>query len=505
MTAAVHAGAPFTLNQLYRSGDRLMSGVQWLLLLLAILLASWHGTWFEAFIIGLPAALVPSLLTWLQPGARLTRVSHGLAFMIFAALHIHQAHGMIEVHFGIFVFLAFLLFYRDWLPIVAAAGLIAVHHFVFNLLQASGLGVYVFAGRTGWDLVAIHAAYVVFETLVLVIMAYRGQRESRQVEEVSQLASGLVVRQGQVELTLAKTEARSEIAQGMNAFVKQLLNTLVQTQAASQHLTEALPQTLGSMKKTAQLMQQQESSVTDLIPAVHQVTSAFHEISGHAQQAAETVAESEQQAQQGQQNLQSTQQLMEALVAQVNTTGDSLGLLQQESEAIGEVLGVITQIAEQTNLLALNAAIEAARAGDSGRGFAVVADEVRNLASHTHDSTQKISGMITRLQERSQQAVKDMALSQQEATEAMTQIQQTSQVLHRILAATFTINQMNQQIAQSTEAQSQAINLISEHLSQVSELAAEAGHEMSVTQAASEQMQDLALQLDQATQRFILP
>ncbi|SFB79573.1 methyl-accepting chemotaxis protein [Marinospirillum celere] len=139
----------FSMHGLHSSGDYLMVWVQWLLFLIALSLASWYGTWTEALIIGLPAALVPSVLTWMLPGNRITRVSQGLAFMVWAALHIHQAHGLIEMHFGIFVLLAFLLYYRDWLPIVAAAALIAIHHLSFNFLQEADAGVYVFEHHTG--------------------------------------------------------------------------------------------------------------------------------------------------------------------------------------------------------------------------------------------------------------------------------------------------------------------------------------------------------------------
>ena len=60
----------------------------------------------------------------------------------FIVLHIQLARGMLEFHFGVFVVLAFLLVYLDWRLIVFGAALFAVHHMVFDRLQAAGMGFY---------------------------------------------------------------------------------------------------------------------------------------------------------------------------------------------------------------------------------------------------------------------------------------------------------------------------------------------------------------------------
>ena len=72
--------------------------------------------------------------------------------------------------------------------------------------------------------------------------------------------------------------------------------------------------------------------------------------------------------------------------------------IEESSQKIADIIGVIDEIARQTNLLALNAAVEAARAGEAGRGFAVVASEVKSLATQTSKATEEIGGQIAAVQ-----------------------------------------------------------------------------------------------------------
>ncbi len=79
----------------------------------------------------------------------------------------------------------------------------------------------------------------------------------------------------------------------------------------------------------------------------------------------------------------------------MRTTVEAMGLLENSSRRVGEIISVIDGIAFQTNILALNAAVEAARAGEAGRGFAVVANEVRQLAQRSGTAAGEIRQLIS--------------------------------------------------------------------------------------------------------------
>jgi len=64
------------------------------------------------------------------------------------------------------------------------------------------------------------------------------------------------------------------------------------------------------------------------------------------------------------------------------------------SSKISSIIGLIDDIAFQTNLLALNASVEAARAGDAGKGFAVVAVEVRRLAQSAATASADVKSLL---------------------------------------------------------------------------------------------------------------
>jgi methyl-accepting chemotaxis protein len=169
------------INKRDANADRLMGKTLLGLQLVSMAIAATNGSWFASLTVGLLALALPWFFIMTKPGFLVTRVSVAISFMIFSALAIQQTRGMSEAHFSIFILLAFLMYYRDWKPIVAGAATIAVHHVVFNALQSPGSGWFVFAQGADYSLLVIHALAVIFEAALLGVMAKNLGREADMI------------------------------------------------------------------------------------------------------------------------------------------------------------------------------------------------------------------------------------------------------------------------------------------------------------------------------------
>jgi hypothetical protein len=76
---------------------------------------------------------------------------------------------------------------------VIAAAVTAGHHVLFHVLQSQGLPVFIFPGNHvhGWEIVFIHAAFVVYATSALCFIAVTLARETTESEHVIGLAHQL--------------------------------------------------------------------------------------------------------------------------------------------------------------------------------------------------------------------------------------------------------------------------------------------------------------------------
>jgi len=166
----------------------------------------------------------------------------------------------------------------------------------------------------------------------------------------------------------------------------------------------------------------------------------------------------------------------------------AMSAIEASSAKISNIIGLIDDIAFQTNLLALNASVEAARAGDAGKGFAVVAVEVRRLAQ----SAASASGDVKALIEASAGEVRAGAKWVGKAAERLSDILAGADESARLIDA----------IARANQEQSGALNEVTVAVRQMDEMTQHNAALVEQTNAAIEQTEMQASELDRIVEVF---
>ena len=156
------------------------------------------------------------------------------------------------------------------------------------------------------------------------------------------------------------------------------------------------------------------------------------------------------------------------VVGRVVTTMRSIN---ESSNRIADIIGVIDGIAFQTNILALNAAVEAARAGEQGRGFAVVASEVRSLASRSAAAAKEIKDLIGISVERVEQGSLLVDQAGHTMSEVVNAIQRVTRIMGEISVASAQQSTGVMQVGRSVTQMDQATQ---ENAAMVEQMAAAA-------------------------------
>jgi len=283
-----------------------------------------------------------------------------------------------------------------------------------------------------------------------------------------------------------------------------LHDTIERISESSNMLASASEELHAVTEDTNRGLNQQSAEIDQAATAVNEMTAAVEEVARNAVNTADDSKAADKSTYQGREKVSQTLESINKLVGNISDTSSEVKILAQSAGEISQVLVVIRSIAEQTNLLALNAAIEAARAGDAGRGFAVVADEVRALAHRTQQSTAEIEQMIEGIQSGTGRAVDAMNESQDRANGTLVVAREANDALEVISEAITSINQKNLVIASASEEQAQVAREVDRNLVNIRDLSMQTSAGANQTNAASQELSRLAVDLHSMVSKFRL-
>lgn len=300
------------------------------------------------------------------------------------------------------------------------------------------------------------------------------------------------------------------LAASFNRLAAELKQLIVQVKIASEQVSSSSQQLHASAEMTAQSAQQAAEAIEEIasgtevqsqrtaegVRVMEEMALAVQRIAETSGTVSEFSGQAAKEAEQGNERVQSAVQQMSAINEAVSRASVLVQSLGVRSDAIGEIVQVITGIASQTNLLALNAAIEAARAGEQGRGFAVVADEVRKLAEQSEQSAREIERLIQDIQKETAQVVSAIDQGTQEAEAGSVIVREAGEAFQRIVVSSHTIAGQVQEVSAATEEMSASIQEIVSSMDEMKRLSEEAAdHTQGVAANSEEQlaaMQEIA-------------
>ncbi len=174
----------------------------------------------------------------------------------------------------------------------------------------------------------------------------------------------------------------------------------------------------------------------------------------------------------------------------VSRVVETMNSINESSNKIVDIIGVIDGIAFQTNILALNAAVEAARAGEQGRGFAVVASEVRNLAQRSAAAAKEIKALIS-------DSVNKVAAGTKLVDEA-------GKTMEEIISSVKRVTDIMSEITAASDEQSRGIEQVNHAITQMDEVTQQNAALVEQAAAAAESLEEQAQNLTEAVAVFKL-
>lgn len=283
---------------------------------------------------------------------------------------------------------------------------------------------------------------------------------------------------GDVSFTLDKAFAPDfeALRTNLNEAVSQLASTLGAVARSTDQIDSGSREISSSAEDLSKRTEQQAASLEETAAALDQITvnvsnaSKRAEEARHATQAADTSA------------TRSGQIVAEAVGA--------MARIEQSSNQISNIIGVIDEIAFQTNLLALNAGVEAARAGEAGKGFAVVAQEVRELAQRSAQAAKEIKDLIRN--------------SSEEVKNGVKLVSETGEALRTIQDNIVAVNDHMQAIASSAREQATGLSEVNSAVNQMDQVTQQNAAMVEESNAASATLANETQRLRQFISRFTL-
>ncbi len=262
------------------------------------------------------------------------------------------------------------------------------------------------------------------------------------------------------------------------------------TNAVGDKLTDIVSQLRDTSRSLKTATGEILAGANDLSERTTKQAATIEETSATMEQLANTVTKNANRATEASAAADGVTRTAEAGGLVMGQANEAMERITTSSAKISNIIGMIDDIAFQTNLLALNASVEAARAGEAGKGFAVVAVEVRRLAQSAAQASKEVKILIDQ--------------SAEEVRGGSKLVADAAEKLSSMVEAARRNNGLIDSIAQESRAQAASIDEVNVAVRLMDEMTQHNAALVEQTNAAIEQTEAQATELDRIVDIFTL-
>jgi twitching motility protein PilJ len=340
----------------------------------------------------------------------------------------------------------------------------------------------------------------------LALVQSREERDRIQISiekllnDISGVAQGDLTKEAEVT-----ADVTGSIADSFNYMIEQLRDVIAQVQNTTLQVSAAAAEIQHGAEKLAEGSESQSAQIVDTSAAVEEMAGSIRQVSATALSAAKVAQNALESSRRGAEAVAKAVDGMQAIRGQVQETAKRIKRLGESSQEVGEIVQLIGDIADRTSILALNASIQAAMAGEAGRGFAVVAQEVESLAERATESTKRIAGLISSIQQDMNQAVRAMEDTTKEVVGGSTLANEAGETLERIETVSGELEQLIRSISEASTLQAAGSDTVARTMGEISQGALQTAD--GARQAAGDirSLAALADELRKSVSRFKVP
>jgi methyl-accepting chemotaxis protein len=349
--------------------------------------------------------------------------------------------------------------------------------------------------------VLVHAAYVVFESLILVLMATKLNQETLEAAALASLGEENT-QSDEIDLDSGRVQSAGAAGQSVGLFLDTISHALREASLVAVAIRQASTDLRAAGSGMVMIRDQQQSDVEDVVELVQRMDAVASRVADSSQTIALEAGQASQAAQQTGESMAQAAQSIDSLVQAVEETARQMSQLEESTAHIEKIVGVINDIAGQTNLLALNASIEAARAGEAGRGFAVVAGEVRRLSENTQNSARQIHEVVSTLRSAALSARQVAETSQSEAIRGSERMRNASGELQSIVERLPQFAVGMDALSAEMHGQKQLMQQIANHMAKISSFLQQSSGRVENISSSGQSLEQMSERLYASVRRF---